>query len=74
MFSPQIFIRLTNLGREANKKFGSSLTLSTHDTMRIPFRVSQSIEMLVRRFIHEIVRLHGVLPNISSARNTRFRL
>ena len=38
----------------------------------IPFRVSQSTEVLADKYMREIVRLHGVLVSIVSDRDTRF--
>jgi len=46
------------------------LTKSAHF---IPFKVGQSTELLADKYIREIVRLHGVLVNIMSDRDTRFR-
>ena len=46
------------------------LTKSAHF---IPFRVGQSTEVLADKYMHEVVRLHGVPANIVSDRDTRFR-
>ena len=46
------------------------LTKSAHF---IPFRVGQSIELLVDKYMREIVRLHEVPVSIVSDRDTRFR-
>jgi len=45
------------------------LTKSAHF---IPFRLGQSIELLAEKYIHEVVRLHGVPVTILSDRDTRF--
>jgi len=39
----------------------------------IPFRVGQSTELLVDKYIREIVRLHGVPISIVSDGDTRFK-
>jgi len=39
----------------------------------IPFRVRQSTELLVDKYIREVARLHGVLVSIMLDRDTRFR-
>ena len=38
----------------------------------LPFRVGLSLERLARRYIEEIVRLHGTPVSIVSDRDTRF--
>jgi len=40
----------------------------------IPFRVGQSTEALVEKYMQEIVRLHGVPISIISDRDTKFVL
>jgi len=45
------------------------LTKSAHF---IPFRVGQSTEALVEKYMQEKVRLHGVPVSIISDRDTRF--
>ena len=45
------------------------LTNSTHF---IPFRVGQSTEVLAKKYMKEVVRLHGVPASIISDRDTRF--
>lgn len=46
------------------------LTKSAHF---LPFRVGQSTEVLADKYMHEIVRLHGVPASITSDRDSRFR-
>ena len=45
------------------------LTKSAHF---IPFRLGQYIELLVEKYMQEVVRLHGVPVSIVSYRDTRF--
>ena len=45
------------------------LTKSAHF---LPFRVGQSTEVLVDKYIKKIVRLHGVPVSIVSDRDTRY--
>ena len=45
------------------------LTKSTHF---IPFRLGQSTELLAKKYMQEVVRLHGVPVSIVSDRDTRF--
>ena len=46
------------------------LTKSAHF---MPFRVGQSTELLVDKYMREIIRLHGVPVSTMSDRDTRFR-
>ena len=39
----------------------------------LPFRVGQSTEVLVDKYMKEIVHLHGIPVSIVSDRDTRFR-